>query len=498
TVPLPQVPTGPNAPQPGGLWNRMSPQDVPGIVAEEPPIQTLGSSPFEDAEALRNALPMPQPETVNYGQGRVMDILPQSMPENNVQMPEQPVPAPSVGVAPWKRLRPTTTAEWDERIREAQNYEQPREKSFVKRLGKGLMDGWINWAQNGGQGGLGGLIGSVATGGIIDAASPGAHAEYRKQQELQKMWGGRAQTSAAEKERRDAAYRDMQIRKPEDDARRRLEMEDIRQQNRLEVIKAGADIKSGEAKIFVDQEGKVWKQFLKPDANGNLREMEPVMNPNTRTQEIAVGEQMVPWPDPYTGQTVQVKAKQIINAGATIAAGNANRQQQADTTNARAEMDAQEANARNILSFNSQVLDLAKAAAAADAEETKALGEVQGIANEMDRLNKLLAEFKTPDSFGNTREWDYEGQNKILTKYAELDNKYQQAVAKSKAMRDAVEQLRAKGVVRPATVTPVRIRAAQVTNGQRPPIGEARKQAQARYPQATPEQIEQILKTAGY
>jgi hypothetical protein len=84
-----------------------------------------------------------------------------------------------------------------------------REKSLFKRLGSGLWNGFKMWAENGGQGGLLGLVGAVGAGGGIFAASPEAQGEFKKQQNINKMWSrfgnrSKAETALAGNARRDA------------------------------------------------------------------------------------------------------------------------------------------------------------------------------------------------------------------------------------------------------------------------------------------------------
>lgn len=73
-----------------------------------------------------------------------------------------------------------------------------REKSFWKRLGGGLLDGLVAFAQSGGAGGLAGAIGAIATGGIASGASPAFHADNQRTNQLQRLWGEYAQQAKAE------------------------------------------------------------------------------------------------------------------------------------------------------------------------------------------------------------------------------------------------------------------------------------------------------------
>lgn len=74
-------------------------------------------------------------------------------------------------------------------IKDLQGTEWKRESKLWKRVGSGVLDGARAWAMNGGQGGLGGLIGTVAGGAVAFGASKGAQADYQKKQEMAKLLG---------------------------------------------------------------------------------------------------------------------------------------------------------------------------------------------------------------------------------------------------------------------------------------------------------------------
>lgn len=163
-----------------------------------------------------------------------------------------------------------------------------------------------------------------------------------------------------------------------------IKKDNARAQARTDAINQQADIRSGEAKIFVDSSGKQWKQYLKADSTGKIREMEPIINPQTQEQEYAPGEQMVDWRDPQTGNTIQVKAKQVLMPGATLATGNANREQQATVTNATKQLEVEKENVQNQLTYQAQVNNVLSTLATNDASLSALGGNVTGLRSQMD------------------------------------------------------------------------------------------------------------------
>ncbi len=209
--------------------------------------------------------------------------------------------------------------------------------------------------------------------------------------------------------------------------RSQVEQEARRQAGRIAVIERQADIKSGEAKITTDQEGRKWKTYLKPDANGNLRDPEPVINPLTHEQEIEPGEQEVDWNDPLTGNTIKVKAKSVLMPGATIASGNANREQQAATFNAAQALSAQKDNVANLIQYNKSVASQIEARA-------KALGEVLSNGTEVQGYVQAIQQ-KGSELEGLTDEQDPDNKrrNKLLDDINTLQGKMTASLGKTKA-----------------------------------------------------------------
>lgn len=151
-------------------------------------------------------------QSINYGQGRVMDDAPEYRSQNAAAIEQETKPKrrseqllDEIGVA--EKTRPekekpdlsTTSGILDE-ISRVESTDTPREKSFGKRLGSGLWNGLKAWAASGGQGGLAGALGAVLTGGIGFGASPGAHADFRQEKGVNKLWNKYNQQTAAEQQ----------------------------------------------------------------------------------------------------------------------------------------------------------------------------------------------------------------------------------------------------------------------------------------------------------
>jgi len=309
--------------------------------------------------------------------------------------------------------------------------------------------------------GLGGAIGG--------AAVPKVFADEQNREQIRQI--DRQEESAYERQKRELELKakNAQIDDVGDRGRRFNEaqrnkflLEKEKFNNRMATIDRQADIASGEAERLVKPDGTVWKHYKKADSSGNIKPDEQMFQPDG-TPEMDPSKMMYDVYDPVTGQTVKGTGGEILGYSGSIQQGNANRQQEASKFNASQEFSAQKENANNLLQYNNQVLRSMEEASKADGKVIENLGEVQGIANEIGRLNDLL---------GTLKDDDYEGKNRVLTKLADLDNKYQQALGKTDAGKAAVEQLKAQGITKPQTVQAVKIQAVQIKNGNLPSVSQ--------------------------
>lgn len=171
-------------------------------------------------------------------------------------------------------------------------------------------------------------------------------------------------------------------------------------QNRMKIHAQDADVKAGKAKLTTDANGLVWKEFLQADSKGHIRPKEAAVNPTTGEQDFDPGEQMVDWKDPNTGTVMKVKAKQTVMPSATMAAGNAQRQQQGDEFNIKTKAQIDEANNKAEIEWNKEntkaendvnnrnatrMIDIAKAGVTSDTQ-----GPYQQMVAAKDRMQAAL------------------------------------------------------------------------------------------------------------
>ncbi len=190
--------------------------------------------------------------------------------------------------------------------------------------------------------------------------------------------------AAATRKLRDAQYNEI-LRRPE--------KEEADRQGRIDLatkrINLNADIRSGIAKPFIDEDGKVWRQYLNADSTGKIRPNEPVVGPDGQ-QEYVPGEQGIEWFNPRTKTKEIIKARQGAAADATIASGDATREQGAAQTNAAKAFEAQKENVNNWMQFQNNITTQLSAALGADAGIIAGNGAVQGVNAQIQAKNAEL------------------------------------------------------------------------------------------------------------
>jgi hypothetical protein len=133
-------------------------------------------------------LPPTEPQTasapINYGQGRVFDEAPVDSPQLTSAQMIQPETEQNGS----KLFRPRTVQNIQDEIKNLNPDEMPREESKWKRFGGGLWRGIQTWAENGGQGGLAGLLGATLTGGIGSTVSQDFDVNLKTNQKKQKLF----------------------------------------------------------------------------------------------------------------------------------------------------------------------------------------------------------------------------------------------------------------------------------------------------------------------
>jgi hypothetical protein len=201
------------------------------------------------------------------------------------------------------------------------------------------------------------------------------------------------------------------------------------------------EFRQGIAKPYIDENGKVWKQYL----NDPKRQLEPLVNPITGEQEFVPGEQGITWTDPNTQQSYTIKAKQSLVPSVGIATGNANRQTDADKFNTQKYWETEKENINNQMKWMSDIKALTTAAITADSGVTDDLGiraEMDAKLAEMTKLaNTPLPEDVDPSK---AQEQRITRVNKLVDDYNELNGKLLDTMSKSQAGKAKADQIRAQ------------------------------------------------------
>jgi hypothetical protein len=217
---------------------------------------------------------------------------------------------------------------------------------------------------------------------------------------------------------------------------------------RMDLLKEREKFEGGQWKAYTrPSDGKVFKQYK----DGR---MEPVTGPNG-DQEIDPNAQLYDWTDPFSGKTVRIKGATLANAGATIASGNAQRQQGADQFNASQQLEASKSNATNIINYNKQVMDRLQEMGKSNADAQAAFTASQGLYTQMEQSAAAMAAIdgqKDPDGYAKARK-----------QFDDVQEKFYQQISKTTAGAQLVNQMSQQGVTRPPTVSFSPITSTQVT-----------------------------------
>lgn len=314
---------------------------------------------------------------------------------------------------------------------------------------------------------LGRAIGGAATGGVMGATMDNVDEKMRDQFKLAQLVPQYKDAMGMQKAQQESQYNQARIinelAKPTDRDLDRLQKEKNTQAvtNRL---KMNVDFRRGIAKPYIDENGKLWKQFL----NDPSRPMEPVENPITHEQEFVPGEQGIMWPDPNTGQMMSIKAKQSVMPSATIAAGNANRVTAADKDNAMQYWKTESTNIENQMKWLSDIKALTTAAITAESgmvEDPGTRAEMQGKLDEIIRLsNSDLPETADPEK---AQEQRVKRVNELVDDYNKLNNTLIDNLSKSAVGKAKADQIRAQiaSLPRPAKLTWKPYKATMVQGG---------------------------------
>lgn len=223
--------------------------------------------------------------------------------------------------------------------------------------------------------------------------------------------------------------------------RRKISADKRRFDNQTAALEAKGKAEADKWKPYVDEQGRRWKQFL----NDPSREMEPIIDPTTREQDVDPMQKMYEWTDPTSGQTVPLKGNQLATVGATIASGNAQREQAATTTNASNALSVAKENANNHLTYQSQLSTLLKEAIGADAAVAND-GTTTGLRAQFEstqqELNSLSQQRPDDTDEKAVKAWT-DRVNKLSDDLRDLGGKLFAEVGKTEAGRTKAAELKA-------------------------------------------------------
>jgi predicted RNA-binding protein Jag len=321
---------------------------------------------------------------------------------------------------------------------------------------------------------LGRAIGGAGAGGVLGATVDNADNKMFDRMKLAQMM---PQYEIAQKQEEDKTNRDWKkaqtsdiLRRPQKEQETRDQqriMQELRGRQAVERINRNADIKAGIAKPVINEGGYIELEYLNADASGKRRENELLKGADG--QPIFVpGEQGLTWIDPLTKQPMQVKAKQTLMPGATIATGNAVRQTNADRDNAEKYWQTHKTNIDNQMKYMSDIKGLLAAAITADSGLTDDPGtraEMEGKYNEIVALsNSPLPDTDDPSKAQEDR---VKRVNQLTDDYNTLNNKLLDNLSKTAAGKAKADQIRAQiqSMPAPSKLTYTPYKPTMVTGG---------------------------------
>lgn len=230
------------------------------------------------------------------------------------------------------------------------------------------------------------------------------------------------------------------IRRPEKEAADR----EARAKLAVQRINLNADIRSGIAKPFIDENGKVWRQYLNADSTGKVRPNEPVVGPDG-LQEWVPGEQGISWFNPRTKQTEIIKAKQGASADAMIAGGDAGRLQETRKTNAAKQFEAIKENINNHIQYQNNLTTQLNNVLGAEAAVLASNGTIQGINSEMQAKNTELQSLLSAPETDDDKEMKarVDRVNQLTDEMVKLNGRFTEELGKTEAGRTKAAQIKA-------------------------------------------------------
>ena len=173
------------------LFNRFRKPDEMFLppLTEEIPVAGKGELPIADQILTK---PLPDTDQTDWNAVR------QATAEQPTATPPAATPEPPAPAVTENRPASAQTLDEFNRVKSADPSEF-RQSSFKKRIGSGIWRAFKQWGAAGAPGGIAGLIGAIATGGLVSGFAPGADAEARKQIQADKLFLQYGQQAEAEK-----------------------------------------------------------------------------------------------------------------------------------------------------------------------------------------------------------------------------------------------------------------------------------------------------------
>ena len=314
---------------------------------------------------------------------------------------------------------------------------------------------------------LGRAIGGAGTGAVLGATMDNVDEKMRDRLKLAQILPQYQQAAEVEQRNRDAQYKQAQTLELLGRPAQRIREIEARSKAAIDRINRNADIKAGIAKPVINESGYIELEYLNSDASGKRRENELLKGADG--QPIFVpGEQGLTWIDPLTKKPMQVRAKQTLMPGATIATGNANRQTEADKANAEKYWRTQDINIQNQMKWMSDIKSLMTQAIAADS----GVADDTGTRTEMDaKLNEIKALSNSPlpdtDDPSKAQEDRVKRVNKLVDDYNQLQNQFLTNISKTAAGKAKADQIRGviNSMTKPEVLTYEPYKPTMVTGG---------------------------------
>lgn len=309
---------------------------------------------------------------------------------------------------------------------------------------------------------LGRALGGAGAGAIMGATMNNVDERMMDKMKIAQLV---PQYKQAAQQEEDVLNRNAKVAQIEEIRRRPEKEQAVRdQQTRLQELKGrqavdrinrNADIKAGIAKPVINEGGYIELEYLNADASGKRRDNELLKGADG--QPIFVpGEQGLTWIDPLTKKPIQVKAKQTLMPGATIATGNAARTTAADRDNAEKYWQTEKENISNQMKYISDIKALTTAAITADSgvvDDPGTRAEMDGKLNEITVLsNSPLPEGLDTDAMNKAQEDRVKRVNKLVDDYNTLNNKLLDNLGKSAVGKAKADQIR--GLIKNMTAPP--------------------------------------------